>query len=342
MNVIVSILIFCLSNSSLGYEAEKELRQLVSQNEGKSTFYCQYFADILCYFVCIDGEKKDAEVESEQSVHSDPQESTARNGKLSNAENANENSEHGNKEGSDKKATTTIVVGKTQRNAKRKCAEENREGGKIHASPPRRANKTRKSQSDPEKSSANVPVNDLRVETTSSHVELSDFDKTLISAVQEKRYEAVLRAFLSDEQHKAVTLVEVGKHIARECGLAGTEIARMSHGLEYLKMPEYKRYLLSSCPSSVQLIGAMMGKDKILTPAVTSVISILIYVLNSHANLFQKMISTILLHAKCNPATIEKLHTYKLSIAYETLVTFLDHNTELGQVPKLVKAFQLI
>jgi len=115
----------------------------------------------------------------------------------------------------------------------------------------------------------------------------------------------------------------------------------MSHSIDTMRMPDFKKLIQCSLPSTLHLFSAITGKDKLLNPPIVSIISILIYVLNSHANMFQKMMATLLLNAKCNPSTIEKLHTYKLCIAYETLVSFIDNNTDLAQIPKLIKSFQL-
>jgi hypothetical protein len=170
---------------------------------------------------------------------------------------------------------------------------------------------------------------------------LSETDNQILSSLYSQYYEGILRAMLTDNKLRSIAITEVAKFISRECLSAGTDIAKMSHSIETLKMSEYKKLIQTSLSSTLLLFSAIIGKEKLLNPPIVSMISILIYVLNSHANLFQKMIATLLLNAKCNPSTIEKLHSYKICIAYETLVSFIDNNIDLVQIPKVIKAFQL-
>lgn len=170
---------------------------------------------------------------------------------------------------------------------------------------------------------------------------LSSTDNQILSSLYSQYYEGILRAMLTDNKLRTIAITEVAKFISRECLSASTDVAKMSHSIETLKMSEYKKLIQTSLSSTLLLFSAIIGKEKLLNPPIVSIISILIYVLNSHANLFQKMIATVLLNAKCNPSTIEKLHSYKICIAYETLVSFIDNNIDLLQIPKVIKAFQL-
>lgn len=169
----------------------------------------------------------------------------------------------------------------------------------------------------------------------------SQTDKQIVSSLLSQYYEGVMRALLSDETTKSVAIREVARFVWKECSEVGTQVAKLSNSLNTLRIPELKRLIQTSLPSTLLLFSVMVGKEKSVSAPIVTMISILLYALNSHANLFQKIVSTVLLHSKCNSSTIERLHSYKVCIAYETLVSFLDRNTQSTKIQKMVKDFQL-
>lgn len=162
------------------------------------------------------------------------------------------------------------------------------------------------------------------------------------ASLSPNNYVTTIRQMIGDEEGRSIALNELAKFISKECSSACTEIARLSPSIDNLNIPQLRKCILKNCPNTIEFFGSLTGKEKLLTPALVSIISILMYALNSHANLFQKIVSALLLSSKCNPSAIEKLHSYKVCVAYETLVTFLDNKTESGQLPKIVKKFQFL
>ncbi|CAG2161990.1 unnamed protein product [Oppiella nova] len=210
---------------------------------------------------------------------------------------------------------------------------------KVRRKKPKKANNGHKSES------ACVETNGVKCETILSAFE-SETDRRVVSALYDHYYEGVMRALLQDTGARVVAVREVARHISRECLAGSSEVTKMSHSVDSLRVSELRKAMDRSMPSTVLLFNAMAGTDRpgIASGPVVAMISILIYVLNSHANLFQKIVATVLLNGKCQPSVIQALHSYRLSIAYETLVSFLDNNAGTDgndkRIHKLIKAFQ--